>query len=367
MNIVHVSHHYKPCRGGVETVIEELNKNLSAKGDKCNVLCLDKCHGGKKLAAKESYPEADVERISFTDLKYYKFAPFGLRKVAEADIIHVHGLGFFADWLAITKPLHRKPLVFSTHGGIFHTKNISLLKKIYFQIAGRFLGLAFDKVIAVSENDKELFEKVVSKNKIVTVENGVDWKGFSKTKRAQEKNSFLYFGRLSKNKGLSELIDAFALFCKANKTGKLVIAGSDFEEILPELREKVKAAGIKARVNFTGEVSDKQLGQLLSKAEFFVSASKYEGFGITVIEAMSAGLIPLLNQIPTFQKFTQGRKGFIVDFSEIEKAAAQMQKIASLSAAEKKKLSDNSKKFASQFDWSSKAKQYENVYKECIK
>jgi alpha-1,3-mannosyltransferase len=47
-----------------------------------------------------------------------------LRHLRDADIVHVHAIDFFFDFLGWTKPLHGKKLVVSTHGGFFHTSFI---------------------------------------------------------------------------------------------------------------------------------------------------------------------------------------------------------------------------------------------------
>ncbi len=366
MRILHVYHHYKPCIGGIETVIFELCRRLKDNGNQCSVLCLNKyTAGNKKLAAKESFPEAEVERIGFLNLGFYKIAPFGLGRLKEFDIVHMHGLGFFADFLAITKFLHKKPLVLSTHGGIFHTKNMIAVKKIYFKLWNMFLSERFDKIVAVSKQDKELFSK--ARKKLVLVENGIDFAKFSKIKRVPEKGMILYFGRIAKNKGLFNLVSAFAEFKKNNGIGRLVIAGSGNEEITQKLKEKVKELGIEKNVLFTGKVSNEKLADLLSITGFFASASKYEGFGITVLEAMAAGVIPLLNKIPVFENFSKRSESCVlINFETPEKAAVQIAKSISMNAAEKKVLEGKAKEFASGFDWSKKTKEYEKNYAECV-
>ena len=367
MKILHLSHHYKPCLGGVEKVVEELCSNLKKHGQNCSVFCLNRCHNEKKmLAVKESFKEAEVERLEFANLKYYKFAPFRLNRLKEFDLVHVHGLGFFADFLAITKFLHRKPLVLSTHGGIFHTKNGSLLKKAYFGLWGRVLTRFFDKIIAVSQHDAELFSKIASTKKISVIENGINFEKFSSVKGAQDSKTLLYFGRLSKNKGLTELIEAFALVCEKNPGTKLIIAGQDFDRLLPSLKKKVKGLGIEGKVLFKGEVTDKQLLNLMGQAGTFVSASQYEGFGITTIEAMAAGLVPVLNAIDSFKKFVKpGQNGFIADFSNKGEAAKQIELALKLGAVERKRLVGNAKKFAAGFDWESKAREHIKIYSQC--
>jgi alpha-1,3-mannosyltransferase len=367
MKVLHVFHHYRPCIGGVEKVILELNKGLSKKGHGCSVLCLNKCSkGAGMMPSKQNFPEAKVERLGFLDLGFYKFAPFGLGRLAEVDVVHVHGLGFFFDFLALTKWLHRKPIVLSTHGGIFHRKERRLLKRLYFDFLARALMGQVDKVVAVSKNDNKIFDRIVDKEKMIVIENGIDFGSLGKLKRKPKKNSFLFVGRLSQTKGLHELLDAFALVKRKLPGFSLKVVGKEFDVSKEELEGKAAELGISENVKFLGMVSDAELKKAYSEAEFFASASRFEGFGITALEAMASGLVPLLNDIPSFRDFTKnGENGFVVDFGKAGKAAETIVRAMKASPAKKEKLVRNARNFARKFDWKEKADLYENVYVQC--
>ena len=47
---------------------------------------------------------------------------------------------------------------------------------------------------------------------------------------------------------------------------------------------------------------DETIKALMRKSSFVASSSEYEGFGIAAVEGMSAGLIPLLSEIPPFRR-----------------------------------------------------------------
>jgi alpha-1,3-mannosyltransferase len=348
--------------------MQQLCSSLKEMGHECSVLCLDACaEGGKRLPARERFPEASVERIPQLDLRYYKLAPFGLGKLRGFDIVHVHGLGFFADYLALTKPLHKKPLVLSTHGGIFHTKDIAAAKKAYFAVWKSVFAGAFDAIVAVSQQDKNLFSGSVPEKKLKLVENGIDFERFSSIKRKTRAGTMLYFGRIAGNKGLGQLIMAFAAFNKGGGKGNLVVAGEGSNEATAKLKDIARRLGVEKKILFTGRASEEELSELMSKAEFFASASQYEGFGLTALEAMASGLIPLLNRIPAFESFVdEGSNGFIVDFSDAEKAGLQIADAVALSPAKKKAIAKKAGAFASRFDWKGKAREYERVYRQCI-
>jgi len=144
------------------------------------------------------------------------------------------------------------------------------------------------------------------------------------------------------------------------------VAGQDFENLQENLVERAKELGIENRVSFRGEVSDEELLRLYSESEFFASASSYEGFGITAIEAMAAGLVPILNRIPTFERFAGEGRGIPTDFSDAKEGAKAM--IAALEMPERKKDAMRKKNldFCRAFSWEKKGKELRNVYSRIL-
>ena len=60
----------------------------------------------------------------------------------------------------------------------------------------------------------------------------------------------------------------------------------------------------------------------MGRCSVIASASEYEGFGLAAVEGMSAGLFPLLSDIPTFRHLVKrAGVGMFVDFSDAEAAA----------------------------------------------
>ena len=67
---------------------------------------------------------------------------------------------------------------------------------------------------------------------------------------------------------------------------------------------------------------DDKVRQLMGRCSVMASASEYEGFGVAAVEAMSAGLFPLVSDIPAFRRLvTRVDAGMLVDFSDVEAAA----------------------------------------------
>ncbi len=366
MKVAHLSHRFWPCTGGIETHIMQLCEELNAKGDETKVVCLNKCpNSNKVLPAKDEKNGIAIERLRFLNLRIYRIAFGAIGKVKGFDTVHIHGLGFFSDYFALFKLFHKKKLVLSTHGGIFHTKNHSLLKKIYFNLWCRLTLTAFDKVIAVSAQDFETFKKIVPESRLVLIENPVPVEVLSKIPRKPVPNSFLFVGRLSKNKGLKNLLNAFAELKKKRQDFSLKIAGKPFDLSKKQVEKMILAKGLNEKVKVLGMVSEKELLELYSKNEFFASASEYEGFGISAVEAIAAGLVPILNAIPPFKAFVkEGKTGFIVDFSSKERAGKAIGKAIGLKKSERQEMGRNVRAFSQKFCWKTALKKFEKTYSE---
>jgi FkbM family methyltransferase len=91
-------------------------------------------------------------------------------------------------------------------------------------------------------------------------------------------------------KNLDTLLRAYASIPPARrKRLPLVVAGFNGPPVGPRLRASLKDVGLESEVIVTGTVSDEQLAALYNAATLFVCPSRYEGFGMPVLEAMQCG------------------------------------------------------------------------------
>lgn len=161
------------------------------------------------------------------------------------------------------------------------------------------------KILTVSDYIKERVATIQTSSKIQTIYNGIDLKEFSpketphinrKTIGFSENNFvMIYSGRINKEKGVSELIDAF-LCLKDYPQIRLMILGSSFFENTKNENDfirsmKDKAKSIEDKIVFTGFVPYNQVPDYLQLADIAVLPSMWEEpFGLTIVEAMAAGL-----------------------------------------------------------------------------
>jgi len=356
MKIVQVVNHFYPCLGGMERIVEDISEKLVGKKNIVKVVCLNTCANSKnKLKEKEIFNKIQIERIPFIDLKYYKIALSVFDKIKNSDVVHVHGIGFFSDFLIATKIFHKKPIIVSTHGGIFHTQKLGVLKKIYFYFFQKIILKFANTVIAVSKNDYELFKPIC--NNLVLIENGVNTSKF-KTRKKQ-KNTFLYLGRFSKNKQIPFLLNTFAELKKKNNKFTLIIAGTDWENLLYLYKQKVSDLGLEKNVSFVINPLNEETKELYANSEYFVSASRYEGFGLTIVEAMASGTIPLVQYNEGHSITVQDKKnGYFIDYTNAKKAAKTLQEILQTNKISSKDTILRAK----EFDWNKQIEKIEKIY-----
>jgi alpha-1,3-mannosyltransferase len=347
MKVVHFTNRYWPAIGGVEDVVDNLCEQLQKKDIISDVITLNRLEG-KKLKKKEINKNTKIFRLPYLDLKYYKLSTLPFSVLKNYDIIHIHSLGFFSDMILLTKFIHKKKIIISTHGGIFHTQNISGIKKFYFHIIQKFLLKNADKIIAVSKQDKKKFEEI--SNNVTLIENGFN---AQEPKGNKEKNTFLFVGRISKNKNVEKLIE---LFSQLKIDYKLTLVGRDFDNLIPKLTKKIKDNDLGEKIKIIPGATNPTLAKLYSASEYFVSASKYEGFGITAIESMHYNCKSILNIIPTYIDFASNGRGHTINF-EGDTAHKELAKAISSKYDLKK-----AKTYADSFLWKKKIGEFVKLY-----
>lgn len=368
MRVIHAVRQYLPIVGGLENFVQSLSQNQIAQGIEAEVLTLNrvKTDLGAYLPPKEVVNGVPVTRFGFRGSLRYPIAPGVLRHIKHADIVHVHAVDFFCDYLALTRPIHGKPLVLTTHGGFFHTPFAATAKKAFFRTITPLSMRGYDRVIACSQTDYDLFEPVAGK-RLQLVENAVDHLKFGDASSPVMKPSFLFIGRFAGNKGIENLIKAFGELAKFAPDARLHIAGSDWGGLLASFRKQLETIPNAQNIHFHMNLDDAQLKALMKDCCFFISASKYEAFGLTTLEAMSAGLIPVLNDIKAFNE-TVGVTGVgrIVTFDDPRDAAESIFGYMNDVAAAFPAMRARAIEAAAPFNWENNVRRTVQIYRSIL-
>lgn len=108
----------------------------------------------------------------------------------------------------------------------------------------------------------------------------------------------LFVGSLFNRRRLPDLIDAFARATPDLPGSRLVIVGDDRTWPPQDLSAIALAHGVASRTRILSYVPDDDLAELYARASVFVFLSEYEGFGLTPLEALAAGVPPVVLDTP---------------------------------------------------------------------
>lgn len=161
-------------------------------------------------------------------------------------------------------------------------------KRIFLPFEQRTYRLA-DKIICDCEDTKRVLieQYTVPSGKITVIHCAVDTGKFHFENLTKKSDCALYVGRIAKRKGIDFLIRSMPLVVQAIPDVQLLIGGKG--SYLEKMKCLVRQLNLERNVTFLGFVPDDQLNTLYNQAQCVVVPSVFEGFGITVIEALAAG------------------------------------------------------------------------------
>ncbi len=353
--------------GGLENYVYNLSRNQVLHGYDVTILTLNRDFiTNNKLSAYEAHTSGvKIIRIPFFFSKKYPVAPSVYNYLKIYDLINVHAVDFFADFIALTKIFQKKKIILTTHGGYFHTKWGHIFKKFYFATVTKFVLKLYDQLIGCSDNDLTIFKKI--NDKIIIIENGVDIEPYLNTPKNAQKGELLYVGRLDHHKRIDLLIRIIARLNEKGYSAKLNIVGPDCKNLSCGLTNYAKKLNVQNNISFKGKVSEGELKDLYSSAFIFVSASEYEGFGISVIEAMASGTLCVLNRIPSFEKFLKNNSfGYLCNFSDQEETADIISGMLKTDELTYKKLSQAARNYSGNYSWKSVINKYNEIYNKLL-
>lgn len=287
MKIAFISIKGIPYGGGIEKVTEEIGMRLVKRGHEVVVYC-----SRQYSKDYDNYKGMQIRRLSNLKHPNFQKVTLCLNSITHAlmkdkvDIIHFHSIGALFSLFAKIK---RVKNVAHIHSFEWRKEKWNALVKFFLSFSDKMSNYFSDTVVVASKPLKEYYDKKF-RNKVVYLPNGVDVYQHAQPylirKYGLAKNDyFLYMGRLSNEKGVHYLIDAY------NNLGtdkKLVLAG-DFsydESYNSYLRYKCYKSD---NIILTGYVSGKLHQELFSNAHVCVFPSEVEGSPVALLEAMSYG------------------------------------------------------------------------------
>jgi alpha-1,3-rhamnosyl/mannosyltransferase len=173
----------------------------------------------------------------------------------------------------------------------------------------------------------------------------------------------LYFGINKPHKNLLQLLTAWQLLSGKTADIPLVIAGA-WDERYPEAKMQAEALHLGKRIRFLGPISNADLPALYAGATLFVFPSRYEGFGLPVVEAMACGTAVTCAHTSSLPE-VGGEAVLTFDPDNAEAMAAQIGRLLTDEAL-RQKLEQAGLAQARKFSWEKTAEQTLSLYRRFL-
>lgn len=203
--------------------------------------------------------------------------------------------------------------------------------------------LHVDRLIALSQHEAGLLAELgVDERRIVVIPNAVDLEPFvqelgggrlqSVSRRLPTQDAgftpqairpmVLFIGQLVPRKGYDLLARAVPLVLAALPEARFVLVSHNRRDEV-ELQRLLAEGGVADRVELRGRVSEEEKLRLLRSAAVVAAPSRYEGFGIPLIEALAAGAPVVTTDVPAGNEvITHERTGLLTAYGDVPALAA---------------------------------------------
>lgn len=249
--------------------------------------------------------------------------PLRSRILRSVDLIHVHRMELAIPFLAGK----RRPVLLTIHGASKHHAYCTtgllrwgLVRRLYDVVEGWVLARV-DRVICVSEDGLAYYRRKFPAlaHKFLRIPNAFKLEGRGRVSRPAARREYglgdgqiavAFAGRLGAEKQVDRLVDAFAELAREAPQATLLIAGDGPER--GAVMERVARLGV-PNVRFLGMLPRSGVARVLAAADVLVLPSRFEGFPMVVLEALSEGVPVVATRVGGVTEIlTDGLKDFIL-------------------------------------------------------
>jgi glycosyltransferase involved in cell wall biosynthesis len=164
---------------------------------------------------------------------------------------------------------------------------------------------------ATAESEYEDIRRMGFRQPVAIIPNGVDIPPFA-PKQGGISRTLLFLGRVHPSKGLDMLLPAWQAVQDRSPNWRLVIAGPDNGGYLIKMQHLAAQLHLK-RIEFVGALKGRQKWEAYGEADIFVLPTYSENFGMTVAEALAAGVPAIVSKGAPWQGLEQRRAGWWID------------------------------------------------------
>ncbi|RLJ03102.1 MAG: hypothetical protein DRP11_01720 [Candidatus Aenigmatarchaeota archaeon] len=363
MKVAVFSDTYEPQVNGVVNCINMLNNEFRKDGIETMIVAPTGTGNKFTSLTLPFYKEFEV-----APLPYHK--SLKLLKGFKPDIIHSHTQFNMGVAALMARKVLKVPVVTTFHTLIpdyfgYYFFESEVVKELLWKYFVKY----FKHCDAITTPNQEIKDEIRKRlnREVYLIRNGVDVNKFHPKRRSRIYESYgikdekvvLHVGRLSKERSLDELIEAFKDILNERDDVRLVIVGRG----PAERKLKRMARGYRDKIIFTGFVSDEVLPQIYASAYLFVTPSKTDVYPLALLEAYASGLPVVGSEMGGVGHLINKKTGF-----KFSSTGEMKERIIHLLDDEnvRKKLSGNARKFAETKSWEHVSKEFVDLYERTI-
>lgn len=136
------------------------------------------------------------------------------------------------------------------------------------------------------------------------------------------------YGRIRAQKGTGDFVQAMIALLPSRPNATALVMGRATEKhqtYLTDLKRQVEAAGLTGRIRFLPEVTVDQMADWYGALDLYVAPQRWEGFGLTPLEAMACGVPVVATRVGAFEELIVPQAGTLIppqDGTEMQRAVA---------------------------------------------
>lgn len=209
------------------------------------------------------------------------------------------------------------PVVFTAHGWAF-AEGVPPVQRFLYRQVERWAGRYCQRIICVSDYDYRLARRyhVAQPDQLAVVHNGIAFEPMqsARSPEAPRPIRIIMVARFARQKNQILLLEAVNRW-PPDQPFEIILVGDG--PLLPSVRDYAARLPVADRVHFLGNRED--VGQLLRDSDIFVLSSWWEGFPITILEAMRAGLPVVASDVGGCREaVVDGQTGFLFEPGDVE-------------------------------------------------
>jgi glycosyltransferase involved in cell wall biosynthesis len=382
MKILHVIPAVARRYGGPSSAIVPMCRSLAAQGLQPFIATTD-ADGPGRLDMPigvptlwEGVPAIFFRRDCSEAYKYsYGLGRWLARRAGDFAVAHLHAALSYAPLAAATACRRAAvPYVVRPLGTMdaWSLQQKPIRKRLLLAMGGRRMLRDAAAIHYTSSEERRQAERALGLERGVVIPLGIDETLLSEPLASADerlRDSYvLVLSRLHPVKNLESLIEAFAGITAGQNVRipwRLVVAGTGDPEYLAVLQRLVVSAGAQRRVSFAGWVEGEAKQRLIRNASLFALPSLHENFGVSLVEALAAGVPALVSrQVHLADAVEAAGAGWVVDGDHASLRAGLADALDD--AQERESRGRAARELARRFSWTGVGAQLLELYQQLV-